>query len=82
MPAPPLSSSAWLATYYRTAKASHAFAVLSSDLKARTPADLVAVDYPDRADEIREWDAATREAVLNELEELPTSRVVRREGIA
>lgn len=61
---------AWLAPYYAALRRSPAFATLAPDLQARALADAVAHDYPARAHEIREWNAATRDAMLGVLDDL------------
>jgi hypothetical protein len=56
--------SAWLRPYFATLKRQPFFANLAPELQAAALADAIEPDYPTKAAEIRQWNAATRRAML------------------
>lgn len=68
----------WLFAYYSRLRSSSAFANLSPDLQQRMLADAVAADHPRRAEDIRGWNTATREAMLALCDDATRQRSIHR----
>lgn len=71
----------WLAAYYSTLQESGSLEPHSLDEQVTILARAVEADYPAQAEEIRQWNKATRAAMLGVLDDLTHSAPVRRQTL-
>lgn len=70
---------AWLAAYYSALRNTGVLEVLAPPGRAEALAAAIEADYPTKAQEIRQWNRATREAMLGVLDDLTINGSVQRE---